>query len=167
MSTGRVLWACALVVVFGVAGCGRESVPVEKPVVLTPAVEIGGVVEVRPGEAFHFTDHFRAEAASAGLPVSSDGVARLTLKGARIPALVTPAPYTIRQSVRVPGGGVLRTGYGLAPDSWDKTGGGARFLVRVHGPGGAEVLLDEEVGRWTGEDAGSWVPVELELPALR
>ncbi len=78
--------------------------------------------------------------------------------------LCVPAPYTIRQRVKLPEGCKLRTAFGLSPGSWDKQGAGVRFSVRLRGEGAVVEVLSEEVKRWRGEDSPHWSPVMLDLP---
>jgi hypothetical protein len=98
------------------------------------------------------------------MSVSADGHLRILLRDARLPAIAAPAPYAMKQKLRLPEGGRLRVAFGAARSSWDKSGGGILFSVRMRSDDGTVTLLSEEVKRWRGEDDTNWVPVVLHLP---
>ena len=145
-----------------VLGCGRPEAPPPAP--LKPVVETGSTVALRPGSAFRFVEHFSGSDAATQLPIASDGAARLTLNDTRTPVLPVPAPYVIKQTLRLPSGGTLRTAFGLLQESWNKRGGGARFTVRLLCDGETSTLLSEQVTRWVSEDDPQWSPVNLDIP---
>jgi len=161
-SGGFLFAALALV---GVIGCTRTQPPESAPPAPTLVVETGREAVLSAGRAFHFTDGFEGGENPEHLPLSSDGAARLKLYDAHIPVLCTPAPYQIKQTFRLPRGGTLRTGFGLTPSSWNKGGGGARFVVRLRIGDEVKEVLSEQVNRWRGEDSPNWRPVAIELPA--
>ena len=158
-----ILIACAL----AAAGCssGRREVP--SPAAPSawppPVVESGQPIELTPGEAFHFVDHFHGNDTHAALPRGGDGHRRIALGDVRQPAICTPAPYTLRQKVRLPKGAVLRAAFGLAPDSWDKKGGGVRFCVRLRRGDETIELLSTELKCWRAADDPNWSPVTIDL----
>ncbi len=158
-----LLLVCALVL----QGCGSRSAPGPEPQPrLEPIVESGRLLDLLPGQAFHFVDHFEGDGSFAALRRGGDGRARLRLGDAGQPVLCVPAPYTIRQRVRLPRDAKLRTAFGLTRKSWDKVGGGVRFIVRVHSEDGTTDLLSEEVKRWSAEETPNWSPVMLDLSSV-
>ena len=126
--------AALLLCVFA-AGCGRRQPAPEEPPPAPPAVESGALVVLAPGQAFSFAERFKGGKAPAGLTQRADGQYRLTLGEVRQPVLCAPAPYAVRQKVRLPKGAVLRTAFGLAPESWNKRGAGVRFSIRLRRDG--------------------------------
>ncbi|MBN1458428.1 MAG: sulfatase, partial [Armatimonadetes bacterium] len=160
---GRLLFAAATLVI--VAGCARPQPSKPLPPEPTLVLETGQEMVLSAGRAFHFTDEFEGGENPEGLPVSSDGAARLVLQDARVPVLSAPAPYQIKQKLRLPEGGTFRAGFGLTRGSWDKAGGGARFVVRLRVGDEIKEVLSEQVNRWRGEDSPNWHPVSIELPA--
>ena len=146
-----------------VLGCGTPEAPPPAP--LKPVVEAGRTVSLRPGSVFRFVDHFSGSDAARKLPRTSDGTARMTLNDARMPVLPVPTPYVIKQTLRLPSGGTLRTAFGLARESWNKRGGGARFTVRLRRDGETSTILSEQVTRWVSEDDRHWLPVNLDIPS--
>ncbi|MCJ7822457.1 MAG: sulfatase-like hydrolase/transferase, partial [Armatimonadetes bacterium] len=130
-----------------------------------PVVVSGQPFALASGQAFHFVDHFEGDTTyAADLSVGGDGHRRILLGDARQPVLCAPAPYTIRQKVRLPRGAKLRTAFGLTRSSWNKVGAGARFVVRLKTGDRTTELLSAEVKRWGGADAAHWTPVTVDLP---
>ncbi len=163
-SYGR--WRPAVTLLCGLllAGCGRPKPEAPSPPALPP-VEAAAPVTLNAGEAFHFADHYHGGEAPAELSRGADGRFRLKLGDARQPVLCVPAPYTIRQKVRLAKAGKLRLAFGMSPESWNKLGAGVRFCVRVRRTDEVADLLCREVKRWRGADAPHWSPVTLEIPA--
>jgi len=161
----RVVLGVAICVLAAV-GCGRREIaPAESPPPPSrAATESGPLVEMAPGEVFHFVGHFKGGEAPAGVAREAGGRCRLTLGEGEQPVLCVPAPYVIRQKVRLRKGVVLRTAFGLAPESWNKKGAGVRFCVRVRRSDGSVELLSEELKRWRGPDTPNWSAVTIELP---
>ncbi len=145
-----------------VLGCGRPETPPPAP--LKPVVEEGAVVELSAGQAFHFVDHFHGGEAPSNLVRSSDGSLRIRLSGADQPVIPAPAPYVLRQKLRLPEGGTLQTAFGLARESGDKKGDGVRFVIRLRKSDRVETLFVSEVRRWEGEGSPNWTPVTVDIP---
>jgi len=146
------------------AGCGRPKPPAAAAPP-KPVIESGAPLTLVPGSVFRFAGHFHGGKAPEGLPLSSDGERRIVLGDVRRPALCARAPYVIRQTLFLPHGARLRLAFGLAPGSWNKSGGAVRFTVKATVDGNAATLLSSELLRWDGPETVNWRPAELELPA--
>ncbi|UCC68606.1 MAG: sulfatase [Armatimonadota bacterium] len=132
-----LLVVCALA-----AGCGAPKTARSPE---GPRVERGGLLELHPGQAFYFVEHFTGGKAPPEVRRGADGANRVAFGEAHQPVLCAPAPYVFRQQVRVPAGAALRTGFGVVPGGDSDAGGGVRFSVRLGRAGGAAELFSAEV----------------------
>lgn len=164
-----LLWLAAGALVTG--GCREQPAP-PRPVKVAPqrasGVEEGEAVRLAPGQAFHFVDHFRGGSPPADSKLAvptANGHQQIEMNGLVRPAIPAPAPYVMRQRVRMPGPGKLRLAFGLAPGSYDKPGLGTRFVVRLRRGDQVTELLSAAPGRWRGPDAANWRPTTIDVPA--
>jgi hypothetical protein len=87
--------------------------------------------------------------------------ARFALEGEARPVLVAHPPARVGFDLDVPEGTRLHFGYGLAPDTFDKPGGGVAFEIRADG----ESLWAQELHPKRRPEERRWFDAVVTLPA--
>ena len=90
----------------------------------------------------------------------------LDLAGAPRKAIFQVPPSTITYSIKVPKGRpVFRAGLGMTPDSWDKGGDGAEFVVAVETRGERRELFRRYIDPKADPALRRWNDIEVDLSA--